>query len=75
MGASATSLHIHHRENGTHTFMLTHHIQYCFHIKVYCVFVVCQGLVSEDANEPKILRACLYVFMCGCTKQYALMFV
>ena len=42
MAAFATSLHIHHRENGTHTFMLTHHIQYGFHIKLQRVLVVCQ---------------------------------
>lgn len=61
MEASATSLHIHHRENGTHKFMLTHHIQYGFHIRLRCVFIVCQGSVIEDVNEPSILSECLSV--------------
>lgn len=54
MEASATSLHILHRVKRMHTLMLTQHIQYGFHIKVYCVVIVCQGLVSEDVNEPRL---------------------
>lgn len=60
MEASATSLHIHHQENGTRAFMLTHHEQ-C--ISVCCVASRALGgggdLIGNDVNEPLCANVCV----------------
>lgn len=65
------------REWDTHTFMLTHNIQYDFHIKLQRVFIVHQCLVRKDVNEPSILFGCVCVYKCVCwsVEQYMLMCV